>query len=612
MIRNKLFYVLMMLSLFSAADIKKQAEIMNKQLSEWQKDGPKSSKVLRVVYFTPKDKAPAKDYQKRWNAILKDFESFFAVEMKRNGFGNKTISLEKEGENIKLHVVQGKSNDDGTYSYKSGGLIRKEVKEALAAKGIDMAQETVLIVNNLSKVEKDKVTIYSPFYGQGANQKYGVCHAMDCELLSVEGLRDSKTKIMVKEHGDFKPFTMAKFNTTYIGGTIHELGHGLSLPHNKATSHEKHLGTALMGSGNYTYRKEWLNEGKGTFLTFAHALRLATHPLFSGSQKDREREIEAHYSKLKIEYKDNKIHIKGALESNIPACGILAYNDAKGRSKIFQVNNDYDAKPWTSAINEKGEFSIAISDLAKGMFQIRLVAVFNNGATKVEKFHYFSEKKDSPDLKRANQELSSYFRNRIMKPVLLKYASGDKSSAAKMAREVLKAQESKDILERLNYLIELCENPKSLKNLEQVPAETKKVFLSDYKWASAKVGWRRPIANQYRIQNNRDSNVFLEIKGQFYKKGFYAHSPSNYTYELAGKWKELSTSFGFRDGGNNNAYFIIKGDGKVLYKSPETEPEKVYSKTVNVEGVKKLELIVEPVETNSSSWTIWVNPELSR
>lgn len=597
---------------FAEKNIDKTSEML-KTLNEWQKGGPQSSKVLRVVYFTPKDREPAKDFQKRWDGILLDFEKFFSVQMARAGFGNKTIALEKEGEHVKLHIVKGNSNDDGTYSYKTGGLIRKEVKEALAKRGINMDEETVLIVNNLSKTSPGKVEIYSPFYGQGANHKYGICHVMDCEFLSIEGLRDTKTKIQVKEHGDFKPFTMAKFNTTYIGGAIHELGHGLSLPHNKATSEEKHLGTALMGAGNYTYRQEWRNEGKGSFLTFAHALRLATHPLFSGSQKDRQSEVKAQYNKLKISLEEGKIVLSGVLESNIKPCGIIAYNDAKGNSTNYQVNNDYDATTWISRINEKGEFKISISDLKKDQFQIRLVAVFNNGATATQKFHYKSPDRLNPDLSTAQKEIEMYRRDLFLKPALLAYASGDKEKASQLAKDILKGEVSQDLSDRLHYLCEVCQGKeKKQEKLSAVPAETKEVYLSDYKWDKAKVGWRKPLANIYQIENNKDTRLFLEIDGKLFTKGFYAHSPSVYTYSLEGKWNEFASSFGFRDGADNTARFIIKGDGKVLFDSGLTQPGNVYNKSLSVKGVNTLELIVEPIKSNGSCWTIWVNPVLKR
>ena len=147
--------LLMLSSVFSYGEDNNQKTAgMLKKLSEWQKGGPQSAKVLRVVYFTPKDREPAKNFQARWDGILKDFETFFEKEMARAGFGNKTIALEKDGKHIKLHIVKGQSNDDGTYNYKTGGLIRGEVKKALASKGINMDEETVLIVNNLSKTSQ--------------------------------------------------------------------------------------------------------------------------------------------------------------------------------------------------------------------------------------------------------------------------------------------------------------------------------------------------------------------------------------------------------------------------------------------------------------------------
>ena len=116
----------------------------------------------------------------------------------------------------------------------------------------------------LEPIDGKKVQIYSPYYGMGANQNKGICFVADSDWLNIDGLKVDKTntKIQVKEHRGYEPFTLARFNTTYIGGTIHELGHGLSLPHNLATKLESSNGTALMGAGNYTYRQEWREEGK--------------------------------------------------------------------------------------------------------------------------------------------------------------------------------------------------------------------------------------------------------------------------------------------------------------------------------------------------------------
>ena len=124
---------------------------------------------------------------------------------------------------MKLHEVIGNGNDDGSYSYKSGGKILGEVSKALKLKGINAREETLLIVCGLSQTDGKKVKIYSPYYGMGANQNKGICFVADSDWLNIDGLRPdkSKTTLQVKEHRDYEPFSLARFNTTYIGGTIH-------------------------------------------------------------------------------------------------------------------------------------------------------------------------------------------------------------------------------------------------------------------------------------------------------------------------------------------------------------------------------------------------------
>ena len=134
---------------------------------------------------------------------------------------------------LKIHKVRG-TKGDKSYNYKSGGEIRKEVFQALRNKNINPEAETLLIVCGLSRTQGKKVTIYSPYYGMGADHNRGICFTADMEWLSVDGLRPDPHNIIlqVKEHRDYEPFPLGRFNTVYIGGTIHELGHGLSLPHN--------------------------------------------------------------------------------------------------------------------------------------------------------------------------------------------------------------------------------------------------------------------------------------------------------------------------------------------------------------------------------------------
>ncbi len=364
-------------------------------------------KKLRVVYFYPADRKPIKDHRKRWNGIMTDIQNFFRTEMNRLGYNQVTISLEKENGILKLHEVQG-IHKDANYTYKSGGKIKGEVFKALRAKGINSEEETLLIVCGLSKTDGKKVTIYSPYYGMGANHNKGICFTADMEWLSIEGLKPDPKKIIlqVKEHRGFEPFTLNRFNTVYIGGTIHELGHGLSLPHNLGTKKESTRGTALMGAGNYTYRKEWL-QGKGSFLTHSSALRLLVHPLFRGSTNQAKKPPSLRYKKLSLSTKNGAIQINGTIESTIPAVAMIAYNDGENKGQRgYMVNNNYDATSWTSVLNPNNEFFLEVGDLRDGNHQIRLVSVHINGAITTKRMHY-SMKDGVFDFSKAKQEIKN-------------------------------------------------------------------------------------------------------------------------------------------------------------------------------------------------------------
>ena len=370
---------------------REQAKYISNQLKTWNdKTSELTPKPLRVIYFYAKDRKTLKNHIDRWNGILSDIQEFYRSEMSNLGYGEVTITLEKKKGKLKLHEVKGKE-EDKSYSYKSGSKIRGEVFEALRAKGLDPDRETLLIVCGLSKTEDKKVTIYSPYYGMGANHIRGICFTADMEWLSVVGLKPDPDKItlQVKEHRGYEPFTLGRFNTVYIGGTIHELGHGLSLPHNLATKEEAKRGTALMGAGNYTYRKEWRNQGKGSFLTHSSAIRLLVHPLFNGTSTKTSEAPNLRFLELKVTYLENQIQIAGKIESDIPAIAMVAYNDRENKGQRgYMVNNNYDATSWTSVISPGKEFKINISDLRAGNHQIRLVAVHANGAVTTKRMHY--------------------------------------------------------------------------------------------------------------------------------------------------------------------------------------------------------------------------------
>ena len=424
MIRNLLLYTLSLITVCQLSAGLKEAEIfdwsrvvtqseqakyISSMLDAWNIKFPmRAKKPLRVVYFYAKDRKPVANYLERWDGIISDIQDFFKTEMNRLGYQATTFTIEKETGKLNLHKIRGSDNDKD-YNYKSGGKIREEVFQGLRSKGINPEAETLLIVCGLSKTEGKQVTIYSPYYGMGANHIRGLCFTADMKWLSIDGLKpDAKNIILqVKEHRGYEPFTLNRFNTVYIGGTIHELGHGLSLPHNLATKREATRGTALMGAGNYTYRKEWRNEGKGSFLTHSSALRLLVHPLFNGDRNQTKERPNLTFDELTILHDQAKILIKGKIESAIPTIAMIAYHDRENKGQRgYMVNNNYDATSWTSVISPDNEFKIRIMDLREGNHQIRLTSVHPNGATTTKRMHY--NRQDGVfDFSKARQEIEN-------------------------------------------------------------------------------------------------------------------------------------------------------------------------------------------------------------
>ena len=62
----------------------------------------------------------------------------------------------------------------------------------------------------------------------------------------------------------------------------------------------------------------------------------------------------------------------------------------------------------------------------------------------------------------------------------------------------------------------------------------------------------------------------IYINGKFYDKGLYAHSPSEFVFDLNERWKTFTATIGLLDGAHKqgSAMFVVRGDDKMLYQSP--------------------------------------------
>ena len=105
--------------------------------------------------------------------------------------------------------------------------------------------------------------------------------------------------------------SVGRYNTIFMGGAAHELGHSLGLPHDKERRRRAGPRHLLMGTGNRTYGEERRGEGRGSFLTLADALRLASHPMFSGWPATTTSEPECRIEDLRAEVRNGRMELSG-------------------------------------------------------------------------------------------------------------------------------------------------------------------------------------------------------------------------------------------------------------------------------------------------------------
>lgn len=147
-----------------------------------------------------------------------------------------------------------------------------------------------------------------------------------------------------------------------------------------------------------------------------------------------------------------------------------------------------------------------------------------------------------------------------------------------------------------------------------VPAKIVSLPLGDARPEQAEVGWLKPSAN--RIPLNGQVESPLLDSGKIHATGLFAHSPSRYVYDLGGKWKTLRGEAGLHTAFQPHAFgivFVIKTDGKEVFRSDIIRGSKQARYDIDVTGVKILELLVEKAnDRNGGNWGLWLNPTLFR
>jgi hypothetical protein len=210
-------------------------------------------------------------------------------------------------------------------------------------------------------------------------------------------------------------------------------------------------------------------------------------------------------------------------------------------------------------------------------------------------------------------DLSQWEMRQALEPVADAVAS-NQLSAPQAALRKLEASNTpelvKDIARKLVGTLQAEPKP----NPADVPATISQLALGDAQAESAEVGWLKPEANRIPL-NEQIESPWLD-SGKIYATGLYAHSPSRYVFDLGGKWKKLRGEAGLHTAHQPYAagvVFVIKTDGKEVFRSPVIRGAAKASYEVDVTGMKTLELIVDKASNrNNNNWGLWLDPTLFR
>jgi len=547
---------------------------------------------VRIAYFVPRDRQPAAGYAERLDRVMTEVQRFYREGMAAAGYGPMTFQLDRDAQGrLCVYVVRGRQ-EMRAYGRDAADAVRREVKAALAQKGLDADHHTLVIFEALLAWDADKATEVGPYCGGGSHLA-GTAWVYDDPRLDPRLLGS-------KAPGGYygQPCSIGEFNSHYVGGVAHELGHAFGLPHDCQRRSDQSRGVSLMGGGNHTYGQELRGEGPGTFLSPASAMRLAASRPFAGDRDDASQRPECRISGLKADFRQGAIVLSGTLAAKPPALGIAAYND------WVRIPADYDAVGWTCKVGKTGGFQLEVGEMRPGPSQLRLAVCHANGTTSQFSFDYDVDEQGVPTL--------DVFRFGLPLDEAVKaYAAGDRDRARRLAGELVRQfPKSSEAHRKAAHLCSLLD-PAPPEPVGEIPQGQKSAPVSRLEFRSASVGWGRPLRDEVLVEGEGD--CFLQVGGRFFESGLYAHAPARHELDLNRAWKRLRSGYGLQDGHAGSVVFVVRGDGRELFRSEVVRDRRLRKLDVDVSGVDRLELSTEDGgDGPASDWSVWIAPQLER
>ncbi|WP_289054810.1 discoidin domain-containing protein [Carboxylicivirga marina] len=337
---------------------------------------PQDQQALNVVYFKPQDYPVNDEILGDISDMFSFIQVWYAKQMEMQGFGSKTFGLlTNQYGTVKVHVFDAPETSEFYKALKMSD-INKIVKGYFDAnQGMELSEHTIILGLGGSGVG---------FAGLG---KW-------CQATTPDNFE-------VVPSGEVLDGLDLLYNEK-LGGIMHELGHGLNLPHVKNKASDKPMSN-LMGNGNQTFK----NNPQNVYLTKSSCAILNVNSVFNKTDNGiiyygDQPAVQKNEINIDKDLANNSILFDASFIADTKVTNVYIGFDFVNES-ASPPNDNYDEITYTviPTLSEHGvynvEFVVPYEDLFNGYqtlnkdeCEISLNVIFENGIKKVIAKHSYT------------------------------------------------------------------------------------------------------------------------------------------------------------------------------------------------------------------------------